>query len=427
MSGRCTLGWMTLLTLLVPSLSHAQEGAPPGYFQSAVPQAIGGGHPGYGSPPMGPGPGAQNYYEEIPGDAGWLYDESPMERFLVNAFRHSYFRAEYLLFDITNPGDVTLAEPNALAGPDSSLIDPTQPQLVSDSATGNVFSGLLPILNAIQINENNGIRGTFGFELRDGSLEASAWALQTSSAAFDGNTFINDPNSFFEPVIYQPVLQEGASTGFPLIYDISYRAQLKTGVWGSELNWLWNDTNPNDNFDIRPLVGIRYFNFKETLKQRGDYTYIDQVAGSTEILERQINAGTDNYMYGPQFGFRAEMRSKWFDIGATPRVMLGLNSYKATLNTSQILSPTEDPLFIKQTKTTFGPMADLQVYSRLKLHENFSILVSYNLMWAGMITRPYDNIIYDTSVTPQAGIFRQDVRSTDAVMQGISIGGELRF
>lgn len=427
MSGRCTLGWMTLLTLLVSSLSHAQDGAPPGYFQSVVPHAVGGGHPGYGAPPTGPGPGAQNYYEEVPGDTGWLYDESPLELFLVNAFRHSYFRAEYLLLDIRDPGNVTLAEPAALNGADSGLIDPSQSQFVIDPSTGNVLTGLLPILNGIQVNENNGVRGTFGFELRDGSLEASAWALQSSTGAFDGNDFINTPNSFFEPVIYQPVLQEGASTGFPLIYDISYRAQLKTRVWGSELNWLWNDANPNDNFDIRPLVGVRYFNFNESLRQRGDYTFIDQISGSTEILDRQINAATDNYMYGPQFGFRAEVTSKWFDFGATPRVMLGLNSYKATLNTSQILSPTEDPLFTKQSKTTFGPMADLQVYSRLKLRENFSILVSYNLMWAGLITRPYNNIIYDTSVTPQAGIFRQDVRATDAFLQGISVGGELRF
>lgn len=427
MSGRCTLGWMTLLTLLVPSLSSAQEVAPPGYFQSVVPPAVGGGHPGYGVPPQGYGPGPGNYYEQIPDDTGWLYDESPLERFLVNAFRHSYFRAEYLLLDIRDPGNVVLAEPSALNGPDSGQIDPTQPQLLVDPNNGNILSGLLPILNGIQINENNGVRGTFGFNLRDGALEASAWALQSSTGSFDGNSFINGTSSFFEPVVYQPVLQEGAATGFPLIYDISYRAQLKTSVWGSELNWLWNDANPNDNFDIRPLVGVRYFNYKESLRQRGDYTYIDQISGSTDILERQINAVTDNYMYGPQFGFRAELTSKWFDIGATPRVMLGLNSYKATLNTSQILSPTEEPVYLKQSKTTFGPMADLQVYTRLKLHQNFSILVSYNLMWAGLITRPENNIIYDTSVTPQAGIFRQDVRSTDTYLQGISVGGELRF
>jgi hypothetical protein len=436
MSGRCTLGWMTLLTLLVPSLSHAQEAAPPGYFQSVVPHAVGGGHPGYGVPPTGPGPGPGNYYEEIPGDTGWLYDESPLERFLVNAFRHSYFRAEYLLFNMRDPGNVTLAEPSALNGPDSGQLDPNQPQFVVDPNTGNILSGLLPTLNAIQLNQNNGVRGTFGFELRDGALEASVFALQASSAAFDGTPFINgtspffDPTSglsFFEHVVYQPVLQEGAATGFPLIYDISYRAQLKTNVWGSELNWLWNDPNPNDNFDIRPLFGIRYFNYKESLRQRGDYTYIDQLAGSTEILQRRIDAVTDNYMYGPQFGFRAEVTSKWFDIGATPRVMLGLNSYKATLNTSQVLSPTEPNVYHKSAKTSFGPIADLQAYTRLKLHENFSILVSYNLMWAGLISRPSDNIIYNTSITPQGSLFQQNVRMTDTFLQGISVGGELRF
>lgn len=430
MSGRCTLGWMTLLTLLVPPLSNAQETVPPGYFQSVVPhRAVGGGHPGYGVPPEGYGPGPGNYYEQIPDDTGWLYDESPIESFLVAAFRHSYFRAEYLLLDITNPGNVVLAEPSALNGFDSGQIDPTQPQFLNntDPITGNPLVGLLPILNQIQVNENNGVRGTFGFELRDGAIEASAWALQASTSAYDGNDFINSSIPLLEPVVYQPVLQEGAATGFPLIYDISYRATLKTNVWGSELNWLWNDANPNDNFDIRPLVGVRYFNFKESLRQQGDYTYIDPIVGSTEILNRRIDSVTDNYMYGPQFGFRAEITSKWFDIGATPRVMLGLNSYKATLQTAQVLSPTEPDAYLRQTKTTFGPMADLQVYSRLKLHENFSILVSYNLMWAGLITRPYDNIVYDTSITPAAGQFRQDVRSTDAVLQGISVGGELRF
>lgn len=425
MSGRCTLGWMTLLTLLVPCLSNAQEAAPPGYFQSAVPSADMGGYP---CPPGTPGGyGGKNYYEEIPNDTGWLYRESPLEKFLVDVFRHSYWKAEYLLMDISNPGNNTLSQPNALAAPDAQMYDPNGEFLIVDPNTGNVLLGMIPNTNSMQVNENNGIRGTVGLDLKDGAFEFSAWKLQSSTELYNGNPFINQANPNFEQVIFQSVLQEGAATGYPLIYDISYQARLKTSAWGSEANWFWADPNPNDNIVFSPLVGVKYFNFKESLRQAGDYTYIDQLSGSTQIVQRTIDSVTDNYFYGPQIGFRTELTSKWFDLGATPRFLLGLNSYRANVSTTHILTPDEADFYTQKTKTSFGPMFELQAYTRAKLSQNFSILVSYNFMWAGMLTRPTDNIVYNTSITPQQGLFGQDVNMTDVILQGISIGGELRY
>ena len=107
--------------------------------------------------------------------------------------------------------------------------------------------------------------------------------------------------------------------------------------------------------------------------------------------------------------------------------MLGLNSYKANLFTQNILSDTEPVLNIHDKETTFGPLADLKLYSRLALNQNLHVFASYNLLWAGMLTRPANNIVYNTSVITGAGAFQQNVRTTDAVLQGLSVGAEFRY
>ena len=85
--------------------------------------------------------------------------------------------------------------------------------------------------------------------------------------------------------------------------------------------------------------------------------------------------------------------------------------------------------FERRVDTTFGPVANLQVYCRGNLSESLTLFVSYDMMWAGMITRPADNIVYNVTGTaiPQPGAFRQNVHYTDLLLQGVSVGGEVHW
>lgn len=483
---------LTLLCLILASPGFAlAQSAPAGYYPDGSQGIVSGGYgmpgsgydPGYygyshghgkvksrsygpnGPLPAGPG---RTVYEQLPDDQGWLYEDSPLERILKNTFRHAYVRAEYLLWDISDPGNNILSAPTNLLFPTTT----TQfPVLVSDvpafqltDQNGNQIVAVQPRLSDVFTNENNGIRMTFGLTAADaGVFEASVFALQSSTSRigfpdlrtsdFDGDGVPDglvpvDTNgdglddSFASSnvvgAVAQAVLIDGilpAGDNFLLVNDIDYQASLKTEAWGAEANFLMAPFNPNSPLTTMPLFGFRYFNFSEDLRQTGIYNFndFDITTGlpTTQVATRKIDSTTNNNIYGPQIGLRAELRNKWLAIGAQPKVMLGLNSYRAELGTSQVLGPNDPSQRLYEKSTTFGVVGDLEVYSRLYLGEHLSGFVAYNFMWAGMLTRPADNIVYNirsaTGGQPQQSDFGLKVDYSGAILQGISIGAQLEY
>ena len=565
----CTLTSLLLVTLGVPGVTLAQSYEPIG--NGVVP--AGWNEPGqthvgqkskvrsYG--PMGPlpaGPG-RTIYEELPDDTGWLYEDTPLERALKDAFRHAYFRVDYLNWNLSAPGnnligasgtDIigfdeissggltndpatnTFAYPNGAADPYvfQAYRDPLTAFQVSNPGTNNtsLIAVVQPSMKDVQINGNNGIRGTFGLPVMNiGTLEASFFAMQNSNNSvlrdqvfqydiydsngngifgetftpltvgeFDrnGNGQIDDvvgdfqgfatpilidmqvpqygivdantnPNTdiFQLPPITNPLspgteldpetadptdvrVIPGRGDNFRIVWAVrdptnpvewipAYHAQLKTTLWGSESNFLLNPYDANSPLSIRPMVGFRYMRFAEDFRQNGQYTYLD--ANNTEsIVDRKIDTTTVNNIYGPQVGLRAELTSKWFTLGVQPKVMMGLNSYKADLATVNILSPDDLDQNLKENKSTFGVIGDLEAYTKLHLTEHLSLNVGYNLMWTGIVTRPYDNVIYNarTIETPNGdgtvtnsleSDFKLDVKYSGVLIQGLNVGAELAY
>lgn len=230
---------------------------------------------------------------------------------------------------------------------------------------------------------------------------------------------------------------------FRIVWDQGYVASLKTAIWGTEANFLMETFDPNSPVSIRPMFGFRYFRYAEDFRQNGAYTFSTlNTATNTfnsQIVNRKIDATTINNLYGPQVGLRAELINKWVTFGAQPKVMMGLNTYKANLATDNILSPTDIDQFLTQNESTFGVVGDLEVYSRIRITEHLNLMVGYNLMWAGMLTRPYDNIVYNASQTlndpdgdgvgtyDYASDFKLDVKYSGAILQGLNVGGELTY
>lgn len=458
MSRWCTLTSLIVLAVFVPTVGHAQPGPgsvmpagwqapPPGYYPPA----------NYAPGQLPPGP-RPTIYEELPDDTGWLYDDPPIDRWLKNSLRHAYFRVDYLNWSISDPGK------NVLGSETSVVPSPTvfsQPIIVNGQTITLAPNNALPVniqtpvfptevtvvaptLEGVHTNSNNGIRTTVGLPtFNAGTLEASWFGLQTSNAqaripsfpAFDLNDRDGDGNVTesidLVQFVGQPILTNGAVTQNTtyLVYDQSYDSLLKTSVWGTDAQFLFDPYDAGAPLVFRPLVGLRYFSFWEELNQSGSYTYVDSNDPTQRpILNRQINSKAVNNLYGPEFGFRAELNNKFFTIGAQPRVMLGANSYKTELFTSQVLSDVEPNRLIQRNDTTFGLLGDLEVFSRLNVNDHLSLYVSYNLMWAGLITRPADNIIYNgIPSTPAISDFGLDVDFSGALIQGLSIGGQLTY
>jgi hypothetical protein len=484
--------WLTLTLVAVVSLGWLPRAVAQGPYLNpdlgVVPAGYGHGSSIYGhgshsshAPaaygPAGPiphGPG-RTIYRELPDDTGWLYEDSPFERALKDSFRHAYFRVDYLLWGLDAPGQ------NILGAATNADITPLIPGdnffTITDPDTGTQLEAVQPTLAGVKINQNNGLRATFGLPVFNaGTFEASVFVLQTSTSRITPPnvrgiiTNTSDPladtngdgvvDALDFPVsenvidaVAQAVLIDGAvppGDNFLLINAVrvelpdgtfkffpSYQASLKTSVWGAEGNFLAHTFNPNAGFSARPFAGFRYFNFREDLRQAGQYTFtpFDETTGlplDPPILgERRIEATTNNNLWGPQIGLRAELASKYVTFGVQPKVMLGVNSYRAELMTQGILTPDEPRRVLYEKSNTFGVLGDLDVYSNVRLTSHLSLRVGYNLLWAGLLTRPADNIVYNiqsaTGGLPASSAFVQDVKFSGSMLHGLSVGGLLEY
>lgn len=441
-----------------------------GSHKGASKQKQKGYHGGMGPLPSGPG---RTIYEQLPDDRGWMHEGSPVDGFLSDMFRHAYFHVEYLLWDISDPG-------NTFLGAGSNFVSEGIPANLRDffprpdANAGEVINVTQPSLRNVRTNENNGIRATFGLPVFNaGTFEASFFGLQTNNQEIvppgvrqfsptlvdtngdgTGDTFISVPavSAAVQGVMINGqlppgdnfLLVNGIDTNNDGIIDTAtYRATLRTQVWGTEGNFLFEPYNPNNDMTFSPFLGFRYLNFREGLRQRGIYedpvldadgtAEVDPVTGRVVTVQtnRRIDSRTINNLYGPQVGMRAELRRKWFAIGATPKVMLGVNSYRADLETEQVLRFNDPSQRIIEKGTTFGLLGDIEVYSRIYLGEHLSAFVGYNFMYAGMITRPADNIRYNVNTAtidrPIESAFDVDVKYSGAIIQGLSIGGQIEY
>lgn len=406
MSGRVVIGLLTLLTVCASSQAHAQHYAydgrhPSGQYQGYTPQTIPGGYTPRGVD-----------FDAIPDDTGWLYEDTPLEQGLKNIFRHSFFRVEYLLWDISDPGNNVLGEPTG----DGS--DPREVQNVTDPNTGAAVDLFSLSTDNIRINENNGIRGVYGLPLATGTFEMNVWALRSSNDRQFGDDYVAQVGSY--------LLTDGVPQGGLIVYDNNYQADLKTGVWGTEGNFIWEGSNPQEQFNFRPLAGFRYVSFDEALNQSGYYDDVNS-SGATVETYRKIDQSVKNNLYGPQFGMRAELASERFTIGVEPKIMLGANTLKSSLRTQSVLTATDPSQYLTDTETTFGPVAEVNAFAQVRFTPYLSLYASYSFMWLGGLSRPAGNTVYNSSSVTDTSIFSQEIEYTDAILQGLTVGGQIQY
>lgn len=353
-------------------------------------------------------------YEMIPANTGWA-KRSPVDKVLGKAFANTWVRLDYLNWDIREPGDKFLGAP---LGQFSNLEDPF-PAVDARSGLATPFA-VVPSLESVNLNNQDGLRGTLGIELMHGSLEANIWYLEES------NTGVSGAEAFgqgFFPVT--SILQNGnpqtAATPNVIVYDTAFNAELETNTMGSEINYIVGSEYPNELIQLRPTFGIRYVQFNEKLTQVGVNTLT--TTARTSVIESNAN----NDLFGPQAGIRIEMVHDRIKLGIHPGFVFGFNRHSARVKTVRLFSPISPTIVSGERHSEVAPMISLNAYAELTVSDRFKLFAGYDLLWMNKVSRPYENIFYnDNGIGSPPGVL-VNVQLNDLLIQGMSFGGVLTF
>ncbi|MFM9963970.1 MAG: BBP7 family outer membrane beta-barrel protein [Planctomycetaceae bacterium] len=424
----CVLGVWTLLASATAQAQPPGTIAPPRIYAPA-PYDASNSWPAFGVPAYDNYPNAQvprdGQYgvgpdglitEQISGDRGFDYEDSPVDRFLTAAAKSTWIRLEYLPWRFDGPGDSLLGSPVA------GETDPSEP--FQATIAGQPATVQIPTTRGLLFPNVQGIRGTVGLPTSAGTLEANFFAFSRTSS---GQFLAVAPPS---PTAPELQIQFATSTRLNgqisnnlFLYDSSFELFQSTRLFGTEANWVANSPYEN-GFVVRPLAGFRYIDFQERLFQRG--TFDQQGLLPTPLLS-DIDSNATNRIYAPQIGMRFEWVDQWFTVGIEPKVAFGINQFDANVRTVRLRSPGDPAVSTTADGSHFAPIGDFSVYGKLHLRDNFSLFVSYQLMVAGGISRPADNIFYNDNGSAQPAGVVVSPSFQSMVWQGLTIGGEVRF
>ncbi len=337
-------------------------------------------------------------------------DQQPIERLLTNVAQRSWVRFEYLHWTLARPGSLPIGAP---------VTGVTDPQTVFDNLNGGVSAGVgvTPELGNFALDDTSGIRGTWGLDLANAEFELEFFGTEqnTDGIAFSNLSLGRDvglesQGTTARPNSVTPLLNNGAVSSADsanyLIYDDSFSAELTSQMWGAEAMLLSKTYIPGDAMQFQWLGGFRYLSYDEEYSHTGVFN--NGGLSATNVVSR-IGAQTSNNMYGPEVGARASLKTKWISLSATPRVAFTLNDYSAE-TFSGPLAGTADGFSsrLSGSDIEFTPIVQLSLTGEIHVSPNFSIFGGYDFMWIYRMTRPFDNIVYN-SVEATGGSFEPSI------------------
>ena len=363
-------------------------------------------------------------------------EPSPLEATLEQIFHRSWFRLDYLIWNIDGPRDRLIGVQPAGLATDARLnfpvTIPNDPTLLNQLA-------FVPDTRKFNFEDNPGVRGTIGIPLTEGTVEISAFLLDQASADVRLNGFLEplsvteDPNFTTVPfsdgfprnfVNVATTLTGGGGVGSNiLLYDRDYSAAWTSDMWGAQANFLKSSRFSGEGFQVEPLIGARYLNLLEVLTIQGGF---DGPGPAPQNIRRFIDSNVHNNIFGPQIGLRSQFVHRWFTIGIEPKIALSWNNYEARVRTEQLRTAADPRNDTKQDGTKFAPIAELTGFIRWHLNDSLSFYFATNWMWIDNVSRPLDNISFNSTgpePAPQGVVV--DAQFHDIRVVGISIGGEL--
>lgn len=347
--------------------------------------------------------------------------------------RGAFFRTEYLLWEIQEPGSVFLG---AHVTPDE--VSQIVPFPATDNTTSDGYPleqggfGYTPNIDEIQLRDNSGLRLTLGIPTYDyGTIELSAWMLEQASDSFE---FV--PRELFPGVPFvptQPLKTDGVSPsnvgnspdGIYRVYD-SLDAEYSSDMWGADAKFVVDALAPQgEGFKLKPLFGFKYIDFQEAFYQRGRL----DGQGFFPSFNSSVNSSTSNNIFGGTIGLRAELEHRWFILGAQPAVTFAGNVARTRVVTDRFLGESDPYTESSSDYFDFSPVLDLSLYARICLSENLRLNVGYDAFWLSRLYRPSRVIEYNVS-TANGGLatdFSTKREDDSVAVEGLSVGLEYIF
>jgi hypothetical protein len=361
------------------------------------------------------------------------FEETPLDRAIHRALRSAWVRFDYLHWSIEEPGDVLVGASTTTIGDD--FLTKYYPTNGSRTNPDVYFRDV--DLTSVGLNDVPGVQTTIGLPTTIGVFEWSGFIMQQASdeviardlpgvgsaIADEFFFFLGDSAPLAVGLTTTINGQEvDAGTAATRQFNNFFRARVATDVFGTEFNFYKDSYDPGEGFHFRPMLGFRYFGVQE--KMRIDGNNIDD--SFVVVSEGKVSTDTFNNLYGPQAGFRAELKHRWFTIGCEPKLTVGANSFVSTMKTSDLYGDGEREFRDETTKAMV--IGDLDVYARIPLHEYCAVFVSYNLAVASDVARPFDNARYDILVDDSDNVtnnFHMDDKTKSMRFEGYTLGVEL--
>ncbi|WP_146502002.1 BBP7 family outer membrane beta-barrel protein [Rubinisphaera italica] len=402
----------------------------------------------------------RQYYEQVPADRGGFYEEvSPLDRFLQQVAAQSWIQVDYLLWNLGQNDEGVIGE---------EVLNVEYPQYgygVFDRATGTsptdsvggTRNGYAPTMGIVDLNSMNGLRLKYGLKTTTGALEASTmWIFQTDRSASQAPFVFRNPAPSQNPNITTigtppapaldttgvtaiPFLRDSAITNSALIFDTSYAVDYSSSMFGTEINYLWDDDRPINGFHLNFLLGARYLKLDETMTQIGVDSDVATDANNNDITyfrTATIASEAINQLYGPQIGFRMELVEDRVTFGAQPALTLAVNHIDSRVSTNNLFQgddPTTTTVDESTAPTTsffnqdkLSPIFSLALYSKIRLFENVQLYASYDLLFLYAVSRPGQNVIYDDDGDQIPDIY-VDPKQTNMLTQGLTVGTIFEF
>ncbi|MCY2964526.1 MAG: BBP7 family outer membrane beta-barrel protein [Planctomycetota bacterium] len=335
-----------------------------------------------------------------------------------------FARVEYLNYNFSGPGDVLLGAPVA-GNP-----DPSQKFIIFAPGTDVPnYYGQVPDLLSTDLRDVSGIRTTLGFEFANGgTVEVSAFMTgQRKSTTIHENFGSSDVNfngiTITLPNAYATsVLANGQASDLFYVYNQRFESIYQSQLWGADLNFL-PDYDVDGLFHFRPIFGAKFLNLHERLSQYG----IFQELAPVPAFQSSIISTVQNYLGGGQAGVRAELVTRFFDLGAEGKFLVMSNTMSGTVQTANFRFDGDPQVTTTDNTTQMSLGFDLIGWGVLHVHPSVDLRIGYNFIYLTNVTRPAGNIYYnETGIDNPAGVVMKMAKE-DFIANGVSLGADFKW
>ncbi|RLS57523.1 MAG: hypothetical protein DWH91_04360 [Planctomycetota bacterium] len=345
----------------------------------------------------------------------------------------SWIKFEYVFANFEKPGETLLGAPMG------SVPDPRLPfEILTPNLTGALAR--VADASAFDLSAQNGYRTSFGLTtFRGFDLEGSYIGMQDMTSFFSVGDLPGDPLTFpGQTEFYATSLLDDGSPGSRVIlYDHSFDASLHAQSWSADLNIVLDSLSPDNGLQFKPLFGVRYHSYDESLTQHGRFdnsSGLDPLQGVRATpIENEILSSTSNRMVLGQLGFKAELVDKWFTIGVAPKIGLGSNTIDALVRTEDLRDSFIDPIqddgvtLNSTSNVIFGSLFDANAYFSVRINSWLSVTGSGYFWFMPNVARADQTIVYDDLGVDLPSNMNPRMKTRSMTVQGFTVGAQITF